>query len=64
VEVENNSLAHVLAAAEKEKPGTIAKYQAAREAMCQQDPEACRQAVNEADWICASHRGYQRISRS
>jgi len=45
---ENNSLAHVLAAAEKEKPGTIAKYQAAREAMCQQDPEACRQAVNEA----------------
>lgn len=45
---ENNSLAHVLAAAEKEKPGTIAKYQAAREAMCKQDPEACRQAVNEA----------------
>ncbi|MCU6677675.1 hemagglutinin repeat-containing protein [Leclercia tamurae] len=48
VEVENNSLAHVLAAAEKEKPGTIAKYQAAREALCKQDPEACRQAVNEA----------------
>lgn len=48
VVVENNSLAHVLAAAEKEKPGTIAKYQAAREAMCKQDPEACRQAVNEA----------------
>lgn len=45
---ENNALAHVLAAAEKEKPGTIAKYQAAREAMCKQDPEACRQAVNEA----------------
>jgi len=45
---ENNSLAHVLAAAEKEKPGTLAKYQAAREAMCQQDPEACRQAVNAA----------------
>ncbi|PAO00739.1 hypothetical protein CIW62_11415 [Enterobacter cloacae] len=45
---ENNSLAHVLAAAEKEKPGTIAKYQAAREAMCKQAPEACRQAVNEA----------------
>lgn len=45
---ENNSLAHVLAAAEKEKPGTIAKYQSAREAMCKQDPEACRQAVNEA----------------
>ena len=45
---ESNSLAHVLAAAEKEKPGTIAKYQAAREAMCKQDPEACRQAVNEA----------------
>ena len=46
--VENNSLAHVLAAAEKEKPGSIAKYQAAREKMCQQDPEACRQAMNEA----------------
>ncbi|MCI2290157.1 hemagglutinin repeat-containing protein [Enterobacter sp. I4] len=45
---ENNSLAHVLAAAEKEKPGTIAKYQAAREAICKQDPQACRQAVNEA----------------
>jgi len=46
--VENNSLAHVLAAAEKEKPGTIEKYQAAREAMCQQHPELCRKAVNEA----------------
>lgn len=48
VEVENNSLAHVLAAAEASKPGTIEKHQKAVKAACDESPEMCRQAVNTA----------------
>ncbi|MEQ4529993.1 MAG: VENN motif pre-toxin domain-containing protein, partial [Mixta sp.] len=46
--VENNSLAHVLAAAEKVKPGTIEKHQQEVKAACEESPEMCRKAVNTA----------------
>uniref|UniRef100_UPI0036DF4914 two-partner secretion domain-containing protein n=1 Tax=Photorhabdus sp. RM322S TaxID=3342825 RepID=UPI0036DF4914 len=39
-----NSLAHLLAAAEKEKSGTIKTYEEKKSAFCQQSPEACKQA--------------------
>ncbi|WP_387468393.1 DUF637 domain-containing protein, partial [Photorhabdus sp. RM323S] len=39
-----NSLAHLLAAAEKEKSGTLKTYEEKKQAFCQQSPEACKQA--------------------
>ncbi|WP_342322975.1 hemagglutinin repeat-containing protein [Kosakonia sp. BYX6] len=41
---ENNSLAHVLAAAEKQKPGTIDNFIEARKAACERSPDMCQKA--------------------
>jgi filamentous hemagglutinin len=42
-----NSLAHVLAAAEANKKGTIAKYEKAQKAICEQNQAACTQMVKD-----------------
>jgi filamentous hemagglutinin len=45
--VDNNSLAHVLGAAEANRKGTIEKYEKAQKAICEQNQAACTQMVKD-----------------